>query len=79
MRVEILQAVAEDDRVAVRVRWNGTHQGRFRGLDPTGRRVSIEGMVIWRIFAGRIAKRWAVPDTGWLLRRLQGDPADAGR
>ncbi|HYW04415.1 MAG TPA: ester cyclase [Gammaproteobacteria bacterium] len=75
MQVTVLQAVAEGDRVAVHARWSGTHQGRFRGLDPTGRRVGMEGMVFWRVADGCIAERWAVLDTESLQRRLGGDRA----
>lgn len=71
MHVTILQTLAEGDRVAVHARWTGTHQGRFRGLDPTGRNVRMEGMVFWRLADGRIAERWAVLDTGSLQRQLR--------
>lgn len=75
MHVKILQTVAEGDRVAVHARWSGSHQGRFRGIDPTGRRVRMEGMVFWRLANGRVAERWAVLDTESLQRQLDGGQA----
>ena len=39
---EILDIVAEGDRVAARNRTDQTHGGPFRGLPPTGKRISFE-------------------------------------
>lgn len=64
MRVKIEDIVAEDDRVAVRATWTGTHRGYFPPMNaaPTNRRVVFSGMVLWRISGNRIAERWATLD-----------------
>ncbi len=72
MQVTIPDAVAEGDRVAIRAIWRGTHKGTFRGLAATGRSVTMEGMVFWRIENGKIAERWAIIDLPAVLRQLQG-------
>jgi steroid delta-isomerase-like uncharacterized protein len=71
MQVTVADAVAEGDRVAVRAVWRGTHQGPFQGLAATGRIVTFEGMVFWRLTNGRLAERWAVIDLAAVLRQLQ--------
>jgi steroid delta-isomerase-like uncharacterized protein len=64
--------VAEGDRVAARVTWQGVHVGPFRGLAPTNRKFTFTGMTFWRIAHGRIAERWAEVDTASLMRQLTG-------
>src|SRR5436190_21758257 len=62
LRVEIEDMVAAGDRVAARVTHRGTHHGDFFGIAPTGRPVTYEGTVIFRIADGRIAERWGTVD-----------------
>ncbi len=52
LRVEILDAVAEGDRVVVRNVWTGTHS-------KTGAKMEFHGFVMWRIAGGKLAERWA--------------------
>jgi ketosteroid isomerase-like protein len=52
LRVDVLDAVAQHDKVVVRNRWTGTNV-------QTGRRMECSGFVMWRIADGRIAERWA--------------------
>jgi steroid delta-isomerase-like uncharacterized protein len=48
--------VAEGDKVVVRWRSRGTHQGEFMGVAPTGRHVAFTGMRLFRIAGGVIAE-----------------------
>lgn len=52
IHVEILDLIAEDDRVAVRNRWTGTEAA-------TGERIEFAGIVIWRIAHRQLVERWA--------------------
>ncbi|HEX6506061.1 MAG TPA: ester cyclase [Chloroflexota bacterium] len=70
LRVEIEDMVAEGDRVAARVTHRGTHGGSFLGVPPTGRLVTYEGTVIFRIADGRIADRWGTVDLFGILLQL---------
>lgn len=54
--------VAEDDRVAARVRLRGHHRGEFAGVQPTGRLVYMELFEIVRVAQGKIAERWVMRD-----------------
>jgi predicted ester cyclase len=52
LHVDVLDAVAEGDKVVVRNRWTGTRA-------DTGERIEFHGFVQWRIADGRIVERWA--------------------
>jgi steroid delta-isomerase-like uncharacterized protein len=69
-RVRPVQVVAEGDTVVVR--WDGeaTHQGPFHGLPPTGRRVRVSGINVYRVEAGKVAAEWEQTDSIGLLRQL---------
>lgn len=70
LRCTVLDAVAEDDRVACRWRMVGTHQGAFLGFAPTRRRVALEGIGFFRFHDGRVAEEWLEYDAFGLLRQL---------
>src|SRR5215203_7550497 len=48
LKVDILDMIAEGDKVATRYTVEGTHEGDLFGLPPTGRRVSIESFTVER-------------------------------
>jgi steroid delta-isomerase-like uncharacterized protein len=64
----VLDVFGTGDRVASRYVSTGTHQGAFWGIEPTGRRVEIEEISIFRIAGGRVAEQWCMFDE---LARLQ--------
>jgi len=71
VRMSIEDLVAEGDRVAARFRLEGTHEGPFRGLAPTGRRVSVVGMAIDRFEGGERVEGWALLDVAGLMAQLK--------
>jgi steroid delta-isomerase-like uncharacterized protein len=66
----IQEQVAENDKVASRFEWTGTHQGPFLGIPATGRSVRVWGMVIDRLEKGRIKDTRILMDTLGLLIQL---------
>ena len=62
--------VANGDKVAVVARWSGRHDGPFLGIEPTGRRVEMAGIVIWRVADEQLIERWAVLDYDSVLAAL---------
>jgi predicted ester cyclase len=68
--VTIEEVIAEEDKVAVRFTYRGTHQGELMGIAPTGTQVTVSGMDINRIVEGKIAERWAVFDMLGILQQL---------
>ena len=47
-----------------------THKGEYRGLAPTGKRITWEAISIWRIVDGKIMEMWAIADELDFLRQL---------
>ncbi|MCD9022170.1 ester cyclase [Cohnella silvisoli] len=62
--------VAEGDRVVVRLRMTGTHQGNFRGTEATNHPIDVRLYREYRILDGKIAEHWALFDTAALLRQI---------
>ncbi len=60
IQVEVLELLAEADKVVARIRMIGTHDGQFVGLPPTGRRWDYEHIHVFRIEGGQIVEHWAV-------------------
>ena len=63
--------IADGDRVAARLTAVGTHLGEFRGVPPSGQRITMEVFDIVRVKDAKIAERWTMFDRGGLLLRLQ--------
>jgi steroid delta-isomerase-like uncharacterized protein len=70
---------ADGDRVAVRVTLKGTHTGNGLGGSPTGRKVSIQGIIIVRLEDGRIKEGWNSYDQLGLLRQIGALPGSGDR
>jgi C-1 hydroxylase len=54
--------IAEGDTVWVRAKATGTHTGEYRGLAPTGKKITGMGVNIYRIVNGKFVEGWAVED-----------------
>jgi predicted ester cyclase len=63
VRVTVEDIIAEGDRVAARVTMRGTHLGEFDGIAPTGKRVEVRAIDIYRITDGKIVEHWAMATT----------------
>lgn len=68
---EIVDIIAEGDKVVTRYKSTGTHQGTFNGLDSTGNKVTIYETSIYRIANGKIIEQWGFPDELSLRNQLQ--------
>lgn len=80
-RIVIEEQIAEHDRVVTRVTFRGTHLGVYRGIAPTGRQVSYQGIAVDRIAGGKVVQGWHESDGLGLLRQLgvTVGPPPAGR
>jgi steroid delta-isomerase-like uncharacterized protein len=67
--------VAEGDRVAIRLTGSGTHSGDFMGIPPTGKRVTISGIAIYRLAGGKVAEDRVQLDLLGMLQQLGAIPA----
>ena len=66
----IQEQIAEQDKVASRFEWTGTHRGEFLGIPATGRPVRVWGIVIDRLEDGRIKDTRILMDTLGLMGQL---------
>jgi predicted ester cyclase len=73
---EILDLVAEADRVAVFLQLSGTNEGDYRRGGATKRKGSFRAFFIWRVADGRLAESWGVADRFALLQQLGIIPSD---
>ncbi len=62
--------VAEGDRVVTRFIASGTHQGSFHGVAPTGKRISMAEMAIFRVAGNKIVEKWGLTDRFGLFQQL---------
>src|SRR5262245_60781796 len=71
IHVVIDNLIAEGEQVAVQYTFCGTHTGMFGELQPTGRRVSITGILVARLVDGRIESAVSVFDSGEMMKQLE--------
>ncbi|NIK59321.1 ester cyclase [Kribbella shirazensis] len=74
-RSELHALIAEGDIVVERFTAGGTHRGEVMGVPPTGRRVTLPGINIFRLRDGLIVERWGQLDDLGFLRQLGLVPA----
>ena len=68
-RMEIVELIAEGDKVVGRFTCSATHQGPWLGHPPTGRRFDrVDEVAIFQLRDGRIVQIWSLEDN---LGRLQ--------
>src|SRR5262249_44613941 len=72
---EILDLIAEGDKVAARVTWRGTFEGRFIGIQGTGKPFAVQHIHIFRLRDGKIAEHWAVRDDLGMMQQTGAIPA----
>jgi steroid delta-isomerase-like uncharacterized protein len=77
LAVEIEDEVVEDDRVAMRLVWSGTHRAEFLGVPATGRRVRVQSSVFFRVVDERVETEWHQDDMLGLLQQLGAVPSAA--
>ena len=62
--------IAEGDKVWVRFKFSGTHTGEYLGLAPTGKRITVECVDIFRMVDGKVVEEWEVADGLDFLKQL---------
>lgn len=62
--------IVEEDKVVLRDRVTGTHEGAFMGLEPTGKEIEFEGTEIIRIEDGQFVESRAHFDMMNFMQQL---------
>ena len=58
VRHTLHDAIEEGDRVAARISVEARHTGKLWGIEPSGRIIRNDSIVIYRFVDGRIRERW---------------------
>lgn len=76
---EIVELVADGDRVAARLEYRGRHEGELFGIQGSGGSVRYAGSAHFRVADGKLAQAWVLGDLNGLLRQLGAGPTAARR
>jgi predicted ester cyclase len=75
LHLEILDQIAERDRVVTRLRIRGTQKNPLMSIGASGRAIDVTGIRVDRFADGKIAESWFHLDTLGMLRQLDALPA----
>lgn len=67
------EMTAEGNRVVVRARMKGKHEGEWEGIMPTHRQVEFPVVVSYEIVNNKIVTHWLVADPSVLMEQLGVD------
>jgi len=78
LQMDVEDVLVSGDKVVARVRANGTQQGEFMGLPPTGKSVDVQLIDIIRFGEDGLAcEHWGVFDALGMMQQLGAIPAPA--
>jgi steroid delta-isomerase-like uncharacterized protein len=69
------EMIAEGEKVAARFTMRGTHQGPFFGVPPSGKKIAVQALNIYRFADGKIVEERGQPDLLELLKQIGALPA----
>ena len=70
MRWSVEEQIEEGDRVVTRFEWTGTHQAEIFGVPPTGRQVTVWGVVIDKFDGDKVKSTRIIMDSLGLMSQL---------
>ena len=72
LKVSIETTVAEADKVAASFVYEGTQEGPYYGIEPTGKRIRFTSCDIFRVADGKILEHWGMGDIAGIVAQLRG-------
>jgi predicted ester cyclase len=66
--------IAEGDKVTIRFLGTGTHKGPFMGIAPSGKKIILKGISIYKIANGKLVESWGAYDRMSLMQQLGAIP-----
>lgn len=70
LRVTIDELIALEDKVVTRVTYSGTLLGALGGKPPTGKKMTLTGMDMFRIAGGKIVEHWHEADHLAMMKQI---------
>ena len=71
--------IAQGDKVTKRWKYRGAHNGEFMGIPPTGKKIMMTAITIYRLAGGKVAECWWNYDTLGVLQQIGAIPLAAER
>jgi steroid delta-isomerase-like uncharacterized protein len=62
--------IAVGDKVATRWKIRGNHLGELQGMAPTGKEITITGIIITRVENGKVVEEWEAFDQLSMMQQL---------
>ncbi|HKW64783.1 MAG TPA: ester cyclase [Candidatus Acidoferrum sp.] len=75
LKFTILDMVAENEKVVAFWNISGTHKGEFRGIAPTSKKVSVDGITMIQLEDGKIMDSYVSMDMWSMMQQLGAAPA----
>ena len=72
LKVIIDALIEENDRVAFRGHFTGTHLGTFAGIPPSGVQVQFEALEIFKVENQKITESWGYWPLALITRQIKG-------
>lgn len=76
LRFQVEEMFAAGDKVVTRLVMHGTHEGEFMGMAPTGKKIAVKAIDIFRVADGKIAEHWGLSDTMTMMQQLGAMPTE---
>ncbi|MHA2425022.1 MAG: ester cyclase [Candidatus Thorarchaeota archaeon] len=67
---ELEDIIADESKVWIRVKITGTHTGEYRGIPPSGKKIIMMAVPVYRISGGKIVEGWSVWSSLDLFKQL---------
>jgi predicted ester cyclase len=78
LHIGVEDVIAEGDKTAARILATGTHKGGDMGVAPTGKKVTVTGLVLVRWKDGKIIEGWNEFDAYGMMQQLAAPSAATG-
>ena len=70
IQLTVADMIAEDDKVVLLWTMKGTHQGEYRGKGPTGNKINVNAVAIFRLEDGKLRGHSVMVDALNLYRQI---------
>ncbi|MES2726609.1 MAG: ester cyclase [Bacteroidota bacterium] len=70
IQVEILDQIAEGDKVTTRKVFHGTHTGEIMGITPSNKKVTIHVIDIIRLRDGKYIEHWGASNFSDIIKEI---------
>ena len=74
IQVSLYDMIAEGDKVVARWGLRGAHSDLFMGVPASGKKVNVNGIIIFRLENKKIAEYWGNFDTLGLMKQIGAIP-----